>query len=171
MDSSKLILGPLHAEVKLVRSKKVYNAKESADEKDDESDASVGGTVVIRNVGSRGGSRIQRTKSSNSAEDEDDDEGTGTMVIRDEETLERLQSGEQETVDEASSVIVNSSKSETQLNSPRPWLNKYRTPETWVPFLYARWHNRHLLFSIMISPCLSRSETSSRWRKGSSPRR
>jgi len=64
--------------------------------------------------------------------------------------LERLHSGDYDATaapgangdDAAASVIVHSSRSEVQpsssANSPRPWLNKYRSPETWVPHTRAR---------------------------------
>jgi hypothetical protein len=104
------------------------------------------GTVIVHS-GDLGGSIHSLSGGSSAVSDDDynnDDEGSGTMVIRDEVMLERLHSGDYDATaapgangdDAAASVIVHSSRSEVQpsssANSPRPWLNKYRSPETWV---------------------------------------
>jgi U3 small nucleolar RNA-associated protein 14 len=104
------------------------------------------GTVIVHSGDLSGGSSAVSDDDYNHNHDDDDDEGSGTMVIRDEVMLERLHSGDYDATaapgangdDAAASVIVHSSRSEVQpssssANSPRPWLNKYRSPETWVP--------------------------------------
>ncbi|ELR22817.1 uncharacterized protein ACA1_150070 [Acanthamoeba castellanii str. Neff] len=111
-----------------------------------DSGSGVMGTVIVHS-GDLGGSIHSLSGGSSAVSDDDynndDDEGSGTMVIRDEVMLERLHSGDYDATaapgangdDAAASVIVHSSRSEVQpsssANSPRPWLNKYRSPETW----------------------------------------
>lgn len=92
---------------------------------DGPSDEDGSGTFIVHTLkpGSQSGSGIHN-------KGKNDEEGSGTMIIRDEEVLERIHSGEHSSeYDSSSMVAISSSQSESQA---RPWLNKYRTPDTWV---------------------------------------